>query len=80
METITSQRSVASLPLSKTLIELLLKRGFISVSDLVNVKSFDLSRELGIDVHAAQEILNCTCPKPVNSAVGGLTLKVQSSS
>lgn len=52
-------RDVSSLPLSRSVVELLLKNGFRFVSDLKSLQPLELAQEIGITPDVALTIIQC---------------------
>lgn len=65
----SSIREICTLPISPSMIEILAKNGFLHVSDLENMKPFDLSKELNTSIEMANAILETLAPSFTSSRV-----------
>lgn len=52
-------RDVASLPLSRSIVDSLLKNGFRFVSDLKSIQPLELAQEIGTTPDIALTIIQC---------------------
>lgn len=69
----SSIRTVASLPLARSVVATLIQKGFRVVSDLQGIKPLDLSQELGVSPQIAAEILAAI--EPSKNPVSGVSAK-----